>query len=239
MVLSLVKDEDTRYNKKKSTIKCRLCKKNETKTRQNGDPMWVKDIDVNKRWTYQFICYDCYYKKDEASCYRCGRSKSGNISMLKYYDNGIWNGTYICGHCYKKDLATQRNILLTIKDGGGSIIDLVIAEVLEIPTYSIFIGDKQLPFSLIHEYYGIIGTRVSNLKYNRWHFNIMQYVAADTYFLVGLDTNMKKILSVFIVPNKMKGSGRLYISKNSKRYKIFEVDSDPYDKIYQEVRYII
>lgn len=121
-------------------------------------------------------------------------------------------------------------------------MDVVVATVLEIQTCSIYAGDKKLPFNLIHGYYGIIGVKTSQLKDDKWYFNINDYVSADTYFCVGLDEKLKNICSVYIIPTEERANntgrlkeGRLSISTNSKQYKRFEVDPEPYNHIYQNM----
>lgn len=239
MTIRLVKEDETRYNKKRNDIKCRMCKSNETRTQSNGEPIWIKDKNIKGLWTGYFLCYDCAYKI-ERICYRCGSGEIiKSIQMSKHYNkDGIWTGKYICRSCYHKDYIDHKNknINLTISEGGGSLTDIIVAAVLEVPTCSIYVGDKRLPFSLIHGYYGIIGTKSSRLDLRKWYFNINDYVPADTYYLIGFDEKLKNIEKVFIIAIEDKiDDGRLFISKNSKKYKKFEVDSMPYNNIYQNV----
>lgn len=116
-------------------------------------------------------------------------------------------------------------------------MDVIIATVLEIQTCSIYAGDKKLPFCIVHGHYGIIGTKTSILKNNKWYFNINDYVVADTYFCIGLDEKLKNIEAVYVVPideriTGMLREGRLNIAKNSKKYKKFEADHTSYNDIY-------
>jgi len=248
MTIELVRDDEIRHKKGEySYVKCRLCGNGETKIRSNGDPIWIKDKDAKGDFTGYYICYDCRYNRDKI-CHKCGAEQVlKSIYMIKYYgSDGLWTGKYICPSCQNKynESYRNRNIILTIKEGGGSVMDVVIATVLEIQTCSIYAGDKKLPFGLIHGYYGIIGVKTSALMNNRWYFNINDYVRADTYYLIGLDEKLKNIDAIYIIPTDektilKKGRKKLSITKNSKKYKEFEVDPEPYNHIYQNVDNII
>ena len=238
MTLELVKDEDIRYNKRKNDIKCRLCKCNKTRTASNGESIWARDKNSRGDWTGQFLCYECYYKKDKV-CRECGTEQiTKSIRMFRYYNRGIWTGKYICQDCYDKNSIDykNRNINLRIGEGGGSLLDVVVSKVLDVPTYSIYIADKRLPFSVVHEDYGIVGIKASILRYNCWYFNINDYVSADTYFLIGFDEKLKNIQAIYVVSSDARKNNmyRLNIYKNSKKYKDFRIDHMPYDNVYKD-----
>lgn len=246
MTIELVGDDEIRYKKGKyDCIKCRLCGSSETRIQSNEDPIWIEDKNARGDFTGYYICYQCHYNKDKI-CHKCGTGQIlKSIRMIKYYDdNGLWTGEYICLNCHNEYNRSyrNRNIILTIKEGGGSVMDVVIATVLEVPTCSIYICEKRLPFSIIHGYYGIIGVKTSKLKDNKWYFNINDYVYADTYYLVGLDEKLKNIDTMYVIPTDERVNsagrlkeGRLSITKNSKKYKKFEVDPEPYNHIYQNM----
>lgn len=246
MTVDLIDDSETRHKKGNySGIKCRLCGSYTTRTQSDSNPIWIDDKDATGDLTGSYICYDCYYNKDKV-CYRCGGGKIfESIRMIKHYNsNKLWTGEYVCISCHNKDQKSykNRNISLIIKEGGGSVMDVVVATVLEIQTCSIYVGDKKLPFGLIHEDYGIIGVKTSSLKNNKWYFNINDYVSADTYFLLGLDEGLENIEAVYVIPaeERMKDngrlkSGRLSITKNSNKYKKFEDDPEQYNTVYQNM----
>ncbi len=237
MTLRLIEDDEIRYNKKRYEIKCRLCKNNDTKILSDGEPLWIKDKDIRGDWTGQFLCYNCYYDIDKV-CHKCGTEQITRSSQMhRHYYKGIWTGKYICQDCHRKDNTDyrNRNISFKIKEGGGSLLDSVVSTVLDVPTYSIYIADKRLPFSIIHENYGIIGIKASQLKYNRWYYNINDYISADTYFLMGFDEMISNIQSVHIITSKDKinNIGRITVSPNSKKYKEYRTDPGPYNNIFR------
>lgn len=246
MTIKLVKDDEIRYKKGEcDNIKCRMCGNSDTRMQTNGEPIWVKDNNVKGKWTGQFLCYKCYYESDKF-CYKCGIEQIvSSIGMTKYYDgNGVWTGKYICDSCHYKNKTDHKNknITLTVEEGGGSVMDIVIATVLEIPTCSIYTRGKKLPFCLIHGYYGIIGIKTSKLKNNKWYFNINDYILADTYFCIGLDEKLRNIDAVYVISTKERmnstgalRTGRISITKNSKKYKKFEITSGLYNHIYHNV----
>lgn len=246
MTIELVGHAEIRHKKGKyQGIICRLCKSDETRTQSNGNPIWIKDKTAKGNWIGQFLCYKCFYEIDKI-CYKCGSEQIiKSISMLKHYNgNGLWTGKYICQNCHnrsRKDYR-NRNIILTIQEGEGSIMDVIIATVLGIQTCSIYAGDKKLPFSLIHGYHGIIGVKSSELKNNRWYFNLNDYVYADTYFCIGFSEKLRNINAIYVIPTRERlnddrrlKTGRLSITKNSKKYNKFEIDADPYDHIYNNM----
>lgn len=239
MTLVLVKDEDIRYNKRKNDIKCRLCKGNETRVASDGEPIWTRDRNIRGDWTGQFLCYQCYYKRDKV-CHECGTEQiTESVHMFRHYSRYIWTGKYICQDCYGRNNIDykNRNIILKIGEGGGSLLDVVISTVLEVPTYSIYIADKRLPFGIIHEDYGIVGIKTSKLRYNCWYFNINDYISADTYFLIGLDKGLKNIRAMYVVPTEERKNnvGRFSIYENSKKYGELKIDHEPYNKIYKDL----
>jgi len=238
MTLELVKYEEIRYNKRKNEIKCRLCRGNETRTTQDGEPIWIRDKTARGDWTGQFLCYNCYYKKDKV-CYECGSEQiTESVRMFRHYSKGAWTGKYICQDCYGRNNIDykNRNIILKIGEGGGSLLDIVVSKVLQVPTYSIYIADKRLPFGIIHEDYGIVGIKTSRPVYNCWHFNINDYISADTYFLIGLDNKLKNIDSIHVVQTDgTKKSGRFNIYENSKKYGSLKIDHEPYNNIYKDL----
>ena len=236
MVLELVKDEDIRYNRK-SEIKCRLCKDNKTRIASGGEPIWTRDKNSIGDWTGQFICYDCYYNGDKI-CNKCGTEQiTKSVQMMRYYNRGIWTGKFLCKDCYNKIKTDykNRNINLKIGEGGGSLLDIVVSKVLDVPTYSIYIADKRLPFSIIHEDYGIVGIKASILIYNYWYFNINDYLSADTYFLIGFDEKLKNIQAIYVIPifPDARKISRFNICKNSQKYKDFRIDHIPYNNEFK------
>lgn len=236
MVLRLIDDDEIRYNKKKYEIKCRLCKNDDTKILSNGEPIWIKDNDIRGDWTGQFLCYNCYYDDDKV-CYKCGAEQiTKSVQMYRHYYKGVWIGKYICRDCHRKDRIDyrNRNISFKIKEGGGSLLDTVVSTVLDVPTYSIYIADKRLPFGIIHERYGIIGIKASQLKCNNWYYNINDYISADTYFLMGFNEKIADIQIVYIIPSKERENiGRITINPNSKKYKEYRTDPESYNKIFK------
>lgn len=244
MTIELIGDDEIRRKKGEyNGIKCRLCGSSETRIQSNGGPIWVEDKNAKGEFTGYYICYVCGHEIDKI-CHKCGTGQIlKSMRMIKYYDsNGLWTGDYICPSCHNKYNKSyrNRNIILTIKEGGGSVMEVVIATVLEIQTCSIYAGDKKLPFNLIHDYYGIIGVKTSKLEENKFYFNINDYVPADTYYLIGLDEKLKNIEAVYVVSTEERANstgrlkeGRLSITKNSKKYKKFEIDKEPYNRVYQ------
>lgn len=239
MTLKLVSDEDIRYSKRRNNIKCRLCKRDYTKTTSYGEPIWIKDRNMIGNWTGQFLCYECYYKRDKI-CYECGTEQiTRYVKMFRHYKKNIWTGNFICKDCYAKKAIDykNKNIILTIGEGRGSLLDIVLSKVLDVPIYSIYIADKRLPFSIIHEDYGIIGIKAKKMKYNYWYFNINDYISADTYFLIGFDKKLKNISIMYAVPIKEKydNFGRFTIYENSRKYRKLKIDHKPYNDIYRNL----
>lgn len=246
MVIALVGNDETRHKKGNYYgVICRICHGSSTRIRSDGNPIWVEDKNARGEFTGYYICYDCYYNMDKA-CHKCGIGQIlTSIRMIKHYDgNGLWTGEYVCPSCHNEYNRSyrNRNIVLTIKEGGGSVMDVVVATALGIQTCSIYAGDKKLPFCMVHEYYGIIGVKTSKLKENRFYFNINEYVCADTYFCMGLDDKLKNIEAIYVIPTEDRSNsagrlkeGRLSITKNSKKYKKFELNPEPYNHIYQNM----
>lgn len=245
MSIDLVGDGDIRHKKGDYySVTCRLCKGSETRILSNGEPIWIKDINAQGNWTKQFLCYDCYYN-GEKICYKCGIEQIvKSMHMMRHYNGyGLWTGKYICSNCHNRDKKNYResNITLKISEGGGSVIDIVVSMTLGIQTCSIYAGEKKLPFCMIHEYYGIIGTKTSKLKNNKWYFNINDYVLADTYFCIGIDEKLKNIEAVYVIStdervnNKKIATGRLSISKNSKKFKEFQIEYESYNHVFHNM----
>lgn len=246
MTMELVGDDDVRHKKGEYYgVKCRLCGSGETRIQSNGDPIWLEDKNVKGSFTGNYVCYVCGHRRDKI-CHKCGTGQVlKSMRMIKYYDgNGLWTGEYICPSCNNKHNRSyrNRNVFLTIKDGGGSVMDVVVAAVLETQTCSIYAGDKKLPFCVIDDNYGIIGVKTSRLKDNKWYFNLNDYVTADAYFCIGLDEKLKNIDAVYVIVTEERVNsdgrlkeGRLSIAKGSNKYKKFEVDPEPYNHIYQNI----
>lgn len=237
MVLILIKEDEVRYNKDRYTIKCRLCESYETKINANGEPIWVKDKDSRREWTNRFLCYNCAYERNKV-CYKCG--SDADKYMGRYYDKkGIWTGKYICDSCQYRDTAEFRNgnIELKIGIGKGSVGDIIISKILEIPVCSIYAGDLKLPFGLIHGFYGIVGVKIAKSNKGRWDFYSNGRMSADTYFYLGFSKDYKNIEIVYIVPSEelRHSNGRLCAYKNSMKYLKYKVDEKPYNDIYHSI----
>lgn len=236
MVLTLVKEDEIRYNKDRYTIKCRLCESYKTRARADGELMWIKDKNSRGEWTNQFICYSCAYESNK-SCYKCGCNTDKYTT--KYYDKGIWTGKYVCDACRYKDIDEYRNrrIRLKIECSKGSAGDAIISRILEIPACSIYAGDVKLPFGLIHGYYGIVGVKIASSHKGRWDFCSNGRISADTYFYLGFSDDYKNIDIVYIIPSEalIHSNGRLCVYKNSKKYLKYKVDSAPYNDVYHSI----
>jgi len=237
MALVLVKEDEVRYNKDRYTIKCRLCDSYNTRSKTNGEPIWIKDKNSRGEWTNQFICYHCTYENNK-SCHKCGCD--ADKYTTKYYDNkGIWTGEYICDSCQHKDIDEYRNrhIRLKIGDSKGSVGDNIISKILEVPACTIYAGDVMLPFGLIHGYYGIVGVKIARSRKGRWDFCANGRISADTYFYLGFSEDYKNIEIVYIIPSEIltHSNGRLCVYKNSKKYSKYNVDNKPYDDIYNSM----
>ncbi len=233
-MLEIVGDSDVRYNRNVSTIKCRLCGSNKTRLRNDNSPIWVKDKNSRREWMSSFICYDCAYGNDKC-CYRCGSDNDRYVD--KYYDNkGVWTGKYICDYCRKKDISEYRNkrIRLRISEGTGSVCDTMISKILEIPVCSIYAGDTKLPFNLIHGYYGIVGTKISNMRRGKWDFRSNGRISADTYFHIGFDKNYKNIEIVYVIPSEdlANSNGRVCLYRNTMKYLKYKIDNTIFNDIY-------
>lgn len=82
-------------------ISCRLCKSDNTRNESNGKPIWIKDVDIKKQWTGEFLCYQCSYPIK--ICHKCGMSQFNVRRMYKYYNNdGYWTGKFLCNKCHTK-----------------------------------------------------------------------------------------------------------------------------------------
>ena len=73
--------------------RCRLCGSEETRS-SNGKLLWIKDFDVNGKFTGEYLCYRCIYENDRPVC--------GHINRFyKVYDSkGIWTGRRKCRICH-------------------------------------------------------------------------------------------------------------------------------------------
>ena len=236
-MLELVKEDEVRYNKDRYTIKCRLCESYKTKARSDGESMWIKDKNSRGEWTNQFLCYSCAYEKDK-SCCKC--EADTDKYMTKYYDGkGIWTGKYICDSCQYRDTAEFRSgrIQLNIGIGKGSIGDIIISKILDIPVCSIYAGDLKLPFGLIHGYYGIVGVKIAKSNKGRWDFCANGRISADTYFYLGFSEDYKNVEVVYIIQSEdlMYSNGRLCVYRNSKKHLKYKMDHKPYNDIYHNI----
>ena len=236
-MLKLVNEDEVRYNKDRYTIKCRLCDSYETKTRSDGEPIWIKDKNSKGEWTNKFMCYRCAYERSK-SCYRCESDNDKYIT--KYYDDqGIWTGKYICDACQHKETAEFRSerIQLNIGIGKGSLGDAIISKILEIPACSIYAGDLKLPFGLIHGYYGIVGIKMAKSNRGRWDFCSNGRIVADTYFYLGFSEDYQDIEITYIIPSEdlERSNGRLCVYRNSKKCLKYKVDPSPYNDIYHSL----
>lgn len=104
------KDENGNYtgewrchscNKKKKGYKlkeyiCRLCGSQKTRIQSNGKHIWIKDVDINRRFTGSYLCYKCAYEDNRPSC---GHK---NRFYKVYDDNGIWTGKIQCKICQEQ-----------------------------------------------------------------------------------------------------------------------------------------
>lgn len=237
MSLEIVKEDEVRYNKNIYTIKCRLCGSSTTKVRIDGEPIWNKDKNSRGEWTNMFICYNCSYGRAK-SCCKCG--SEADKYTAKFYDyKELWTGEYICDYCRRKNTAEFRNKHIELKLGipKGSIGDIIISKILEIPACSIYVGDLMLPFGLIHAYYGIIGVKIAKLNKGRCDFYSNGRISADTYFYLGFDEDYKNIEIVYIMPSDIlkHTNGRFCVYRNSRKYLKFKVDPLPYNEIYHDM----
>jgi len=74
-------------------LKCRLCGSYETRIRSNGKHIWIRDIDINQKFTGEYLCYKCIYENNRPTCEHINR-------IYKVYDsNGIWTGRRKCRIC--------------------------------------------------------------------------------------------------------------------------------------------
>lgn len=98
-VLEPVKLEDIRHGHYiRKDVVCRLCGSDKTRIQSsNGMPLWVKDKDIHRNETGQYLCYDCAYPDiDTRKCSMCG----GNEILLKVFDrDAYWTGKYECQFC--------------------------------------------------------------------------------------------------------------------------------------------
>lgn len=73
--------------------KCRICGSYDTRIRSNGKPIWVRDLDINQKFTGEYLCYKCAYEDNRPICEHINR-------IYKIYDNnGIWTGKRKCKIC--------------------------------------------------------------------------------------------------------------------------------------------
>jgi hypothetical protein len=74
-------------------LKCRLCKSDKTRIQSNGKSIWIKDLDITKKFTGEYLCYKCAYEENRPTCEHTNR-------IYKIYDdNGIWTGRRKCKIC--------------------------------------------------------------------------------------------------------------------------------------------
>lgn len=74
-------------------------------------------------------------------------------------------------------------------------------------------------------------------KNSSWSFGLLNNYIPDTYILTGFSIYKEDILHVWIIPSFILiGENHVYISKKSlEQFKIYEVDSEPYNSVYHNM----
>lgn len=154
------------------------------------------------------------------------------------------NKNFVCSNCCKHERHHIRGTLDPNSYVGiGLITEVIVANVLKCKKCNI--GDNfNSEYDLISEKYGNIDVKSSTLKkYNGhnecWSFTKSSEFETPDYFIcVGFDKNRTEIQHVWFIPGNsemiVKWNINISIS-NLKRVKLYEVDSTPYNKEYQNL----
>jgi hypothetical protein len=184
-----------------------------------------------------------------------------NLPLNQYHDDSMLDGTEVCCYCGKRadEIFGFRNWLYDngfrycekhrrgpdyIKgtlDVNSATARGRIGEILVVKTLGIGKDHDcnriscKYKFDLYNEQYGKIDVKTSKFSIkNMWTFNFNKKQDADTYICIGLSSDRKNVLHVWIVPNEgqiknLTGLGisnkHVSLLNNSK----WEVDSKPYD----------
>lgn len=179
---------------------------------------------------------------NDKCCSICGGkpSKTGNWYYNDNYDK-------ICNNCYVRD---RKHILGTVNPNSSSGLG-IIAEyiVFNVLNNTIMCNTKHsfnFPVDLISDKYGTINVKSATLrKYNNrhatyWGFSIgRNSTIPNHYVAIGFNNDKTKIEKVWIIPgNASIVHTNICITNSPKglsRALQYEVDPNPYNKVYQEL----
>lgn len=199
-------------------------------------------------------------------CCLCGNRDThktkGVPQWCREYGIKGWTGRYMCFNCsnnelQKKDPNSQNNIIKLIRNprignikkdseqGMVFITQAVVAKVNDIEDLNIKTNNFNYHIDMFNEIYGRINVEYSSFRYpsyGGWMFNsrrinIIKNENYDTYILLCLSIDKRKIQRVYIIPNneKIKELWTIGININSSIYDIFRINHNPYDNIYQNI----
>ena len=179
--------------------------------------------------------YGSYTNKNNI-CDKCSTTKSTRW----YYKNK----NIICSNCYQTDRACiSGNLNPNSSTGIGfiaeSIVYTTLADCIKCNTKDNFCAQ----YDLISVSLGTINVKSSKLRAdnNSWLFSKLQNATIpDNYVCIGFNSSKDSIQHVWIIPNNsslIKPYG-VVISNSKKilsKFKQYEVDPEPYNKVYQSL----
>ncbi len=216
-------------------LRCRLCQSFETRIRSNDKPIWIRDLDINQKFTGEYICYKCYYQT-EKKCYKCG----GTNRINREYINKSWNGRFICSNC-RTDYR-NKNLDLNSVLGIGYMTEALVAKFLGIKTcFDMTDKFNHRSFDIYeHDDYGKINVKASSFIDNGWYFHINRNKKCDFFFCICYDKDRKHIIRVYIFPNEEYISNKtiLYINIHDIKYDFFREDEKSWDDLFHTLKMI-
>ena len=155
------------------------------------------------------------------------------------------NKNIICSNCYRSDRNFVKGILkLTTPLAIGVITEHIVYDVLGDCIKCNNENNFHSKMDLISKKYGTIDVKASKLFTSKigilnWNFtkNKNKYIL-DNYICLGFNEDKTEIQHVWIIPgnSKLVANTTIYISRNNiRRASQYEVDPEPYNKVYQNL----
>jgi len=162
----------------------------------------------------------------------------GTITANKWYYR---DNQKICVNCYDNSQYHRGFLSSESKLGVGVITEHVVSMVLNDCIKCNNVNSFNKPYDLISTAYGTINVKSSKLFNTEWKFHKQPAsFMPDNYICIGFDKSRREILKVFIIPGNSNivtkygiyiGNSRKGLSKALE----YEVNPEPYNKVYQEL----
>jgi len=167
-------------------------------------------------------------------CEICGSSKTDHWRSL--------NGNRVCNLCFRRNRNFINGLLNPNSNLGlGIISEFIIHKVLNNSIwYNGNIDTFNYKYDIYCEQYGNINVKFSNFKNekNSWNFKLICKEKPDTYILMAMSFDKLNIDHMWIIPNNILTNVSVCISNTEiglSRFKQYEVDITPYNKVYQNL----